>query len=298
MQLPYDSRELALAPWEINPYQPISWWEMFQFSASLFFTIGTMMESLFSQSLSKPTFGSVPFDSRLLKQPLDEELREKAIRTYELIARECKDVGMQISSETATELVETIKKFSSYDYDTLISDNGALRKLLEKEMRGKCFIYMTPERSRFWPKLDTFILGDNVARSFPSVKYDALEAAACLALARSTGCVFHLMRVLEIALGVLGAKFGVSLEHTNWQNAIDQIESKIGRMNQDAGWKALPDCKEQQEFYSQVISYLGVSKDAWRNHTMHIRGKFTEEAQLIFENTKKFMQKLSERLSE
>ncbi len=107
------------------------------------------------------------------------------------------------------------------------------------------------------------------------------------------------MRALEVALSALGAKFGVGLERTNWQNAIEQIESKIKTMNQDATWKSLPDCKEQQEFYAQAVSYLAIVKDAWRNFTMHGRAKFTEEeAQLIFENTKRFMQKLAERLSE
>jgi hypothetical protein len=40
-------------------------------------------------------------------------------------------------------------------------------------------------------------------------------------------------------------------------------------------------------------------KDAWRNYTAHARGKYTEEeAKLIIENTRAFMQKLATRLSE
>ncbi len=301
MQLPYleERLERVLQPWEEKPYSPISWWEMFQFSASLFYTLGYLMESLFQESLSKPTFGDVNFDSRLLKQPLDPDTREKAIYTYKTVASECKNVGMVIGSETAEELVKKIEKFPDYDYDSLISDNGALRKLLEKEMRGKCFLYITPERGRFWPRTDEYILGDTVLKAFPSIWFDGSEAAACIAMARGTAGVFHLMRVLEIALTVLGTKFGVSLEHTNWQNAIEQLESKVARMNQDPTWKALPDCKDQQEYYSQVLSYLRTAKDAWRNFTMHKRAKFTEEeAQLLFENVKRFMQKLAERLSE
>ncbi len=140
MQVPcLDEFTVVLQPWEADPYRPISWWEMFQLSASLFYTIGYLTESLFSESLSRPTFGDVQFDSRLLKQPLDPDTRDKAIATYKLIAEECKNVGMQISAETAAELGEKIEKSPKYDYDSLISDNGALRKLLEKEMRGKLF---------------------------------------------------------------------------------------------------------------------------------------------------------------
>ena len=53
------------------------------------------------------------------------------------------------------------------------------------------------------------------------------------------------MRALEIGLTVLGAKFGVSLAHTNWAPAIEEIESKIRDMHRDPAWKNLSDCKQQ-----------------------------------------------------
>ncbi len=83
------------------------------------------------------------------------------------------------------------------------------------------------------------------------------------------------MRVLGIGLGPLGKIFNVSLAHTNWAPAIEEIESKIRDMYKDPVWKALPDCKEQQEFYAQAASHFGVLKDAWRNYTAHARGKYT-----------------------
>lgn len=105
------------------------------------------------------------------------------------------------------------------------------------------------------------------------------------------------MRVLEIGLATLGTVFGVSLSHTNWAPAIERIESKVREMHKDPTWKVQPDCKEQQEFYAQAASHFVILKDAWRNHTTHVRGKYTEdEAERIFETVKAFMQKLAERL--
>jgi hypothetical protein len=107
------------------------------------------------------------------------------------------------------------------------------------------------------------------------------------------------MRILEIGLTALGAVFSVSLAHTNWEPAIREIESKIREMHKDPQWKALPDCKEQQEFYAQAASNFGILKDAWRNYTMHIRAKYTEtEAEQIYNSVRAFMQKLAERLHE
>ena len=65
-------------------------------------------------------------------------------------------------------------------------------------------------------------------------------------------------------------------------------------MHKDPTWKALADCKLQQEAYAQVASHFGVLKDAWRNYAVHKRGKYTEdEAELIFLNVRSFMQKLA-----
>jgi hypothetical protein len=130
--------------------------------------------------------------------------------------------------------------------------------------------------------------------AFPSAKYDVLKALKSYGFGRSTACVFHLMRVMELGLTALGTVFGVSLAHTNWAPAIEQIESKIREMHKDPNWKARPDCKEQKEFYSQAATYFGILKDAWRNYTMHRRGKYDEqEAADILTSVRAFMQKLT-----
>jgi hypothetical protein len=167
-------------------------------------------------------------------------------------------------------------------------------------LAGKTFFYVPAERAKFFPRVkDPHIFGSPVAGAFPSAAFDIAEAGTCLSLARGTASVFHLMRVLEIGLTTLGAPFGVSLARTNWAPAIEQIESKIRDMHKDPKWKALPDCKEQQEFYAQAASHFGVLKDAWRNYTMHARGVYTEAAaEDIFNNVKGFMQKLATHLHE
>jgi hypothetical protein len=104
---------------------------------------------------------------------------------------------------------------------------------------------------------------------------------------------------MEIALAALGSMFGVSLAHTNWAPAIEEIESKIWNMHKDPVWKAIPGCKIQQEYYAQIASHFGVLKDAWRNYTMHARGKYTEEeAEQLYGNTRLFLQRIAERMSE
>jgi hypothetical protein len=106
------------------------------------------------------------------------------------------------------------------------------------------------------------------------------------------------MRALEIPLRCLAAQFGVSSDHANWQNIIEQTEKHVRNMGNDPAKTA--DWKDQQEFYSQACAQFMVFKDAWRNYTAHARtGKYDEqEARLIMESIKNFMQKLAPRLHE
>ncbi len=302
MQVPTECRlERVLQPWEVNPYDPISWFDVLQFSATAFYWIGGLLESLFSDCLIKPGgFGDAPFPPGALNEPLDEKTREKAISSFRTVSEQCGLIGMSITAETAAELRSKIEASPAFSYDLLLSEIKAVRSVMQKEMRGKIFLYLSPERVRFWPKMnEQNVFGERVAKAFPSARFDISEAGICLALARGTAAVFHLMRVLEIGLGVLGKQFDVSLGNRNWAPVIEEIESKIRGMNQDMAWKSLPDCKELQRFYSDAASNFGILKDAWRNNAMHVRGVYTEEqAQRIFENVKSFMQKLAERLSE
>jgi hypothetical protein len=103
------------------------------------------------------------------------------------------------------------------------------------------------------------------------------------------------MRALEIGLSCLAKVFGISVDHTNWHNVIEQIEARI----RDLSKTRPPNWKEDQEFYSQAASYFMVLKDAWRNYTAHARGRYDgDEAFRIMNNACGFMKKLATRLTE
>lgn len=300
MQVPYLS-EMVLRPWEEHPYELVTWLEMLQFSAKAFFWCGGALQNIRADCLVASAValegGEVAF---AMPREIDEKERQKTISSLALIRDEFAKIGLTITSETVKELIQELEKEIGRSCEWLITQTRSVERLAQKELNGKFFLYIPPERAKFWPKTkQPNVFGDEVATKFHSATFDIENGGVCLAVMMSTASVFHMMRVLEIGLGVLGAKFGVSLAHTNWAPAIEQIESKIRNMHKDSAWRALADCKEQQEFYAQAASHFAILKDAWRNHTMHARGKYTEpEAERIFENVKGFMQKLAERLSE
>ncbi len=274
---------------------------MLEFSARMFFWCGQILAELRTDCL----IGSmnVPGDTPIFAvvTDFDERAREKASRCLKHVETEFRSVGLRITAETVAEIIAVLENEDvRRNYQWLMDKLETIKGLANKEINGKAFFYVPAERAKFFPTIENqHIFGSEVGAAFSSAAYDISEAGTCLALARGTASVLHLMRVLEIGLTVLGNKFGVSLAHTNWAPAIEEIESKVRDMHKDPVWKALPDCKEQQEFYAQAASHFGVLKDAWRNYATHVRGKFTEEeAEIIFINVKGFMQKLAERLHE
>lgn len=288
-------------PWELDRYSLITWLDMIEFSARTFFWAGSALHSILADCLlsSIPLSGDTPVFNLTAK--IDDKTRSTSLERLGHVEDEFRKIGLHIAAETAKELMAVLETGGpGQNVQWLMERVRAIRDLAHKEMRGKAFFYIPAERAKFFPTIKTqHIFGEAVGAAFPSATFDIAEAGTSLALARGTGCVFHLMRALEVALGVLGRKFGVSVERTNWAPAIAEIESKIRNMQKDQTWNSLPDCKEQQEFYAQAASHFGVLKDAWRNYTMHARGFYTEEqAERILENVKGFMQKLAERLSE
>jgi hypothetical protein len=285
----------------MNFYKLTGWWEMLSFAAWNFFWCGIQLESIESDCLlgSLPVAGDVPIFA--LQKDLDDKARSKAFKALKRVAQEFSGIGLRITAETTAELSAELENLSHrHNFQWLMDQVKAIKALSRKEIEGKAFFYVPAERIKFFPRMDDpHIFGKAVANAFPSAMQDIAESGVCLALDRGTACVFHLMRVLEIGLTALGAKFGVSLAHTNWAPAIEEIQSRIREMHKDPASKALPDCKEQQEFYAQAASHFGILKDAWRNYTMHVRGFYTQEqTEQIFENVKSFMQKLAERLHE
>jgi hypothetical protein len=284
----YESeQELVLQPWEDHPHQLISWLEMLEFSAQMFFFCGRALRNIMTDCLigSIPGTGEEP--TFYMFRLLDDKAKDRALPLLEYVEAQFRKVGLQITADTVNELANAIREppqAKTHNFQWLMDQILAVEKLAAKELKGKAFFYIPAERLKFYPKVnDPHIFGDAVATAFPSASYDIAESGVCLSLDRGTASVFHLMRVLEIGLTVLGATFGLSLAHTNWAPAIEQIEKQIRDMYKDPAWKALPDCKERQEFYAQAATHFGVLKDAWRNYTMHARGFYTEEqAEQIF----------------
>lgn len=253
------------------------------------------VEPHFFISRIRALLNSASMINALKDKPREQEaFIDVYIKDLEGLLQLCERTGMDMSRIQAIRAVEFMKQFRNTTKTCDRQTNG-LAMTLEDEMSLRMYFCLSPEKTKYFSQTTAF--GQPVGDNFPSTNYDILEANRCFALARNTACVFHLMRVLEIGLGVLARRFSVPSDHTNWHNIIEGVEKAIRGISSDPGKPA--DWKEQQEFFSQAASHFMFMKEAWRNYTAHARGKYTdEEAETILINVRGFMQKLATRLHE
>jgi hypothetical protein len=221
------------------------------------------------------------------------------------LEKHCEDLGLAATLAQIRRVKPTFVEGRIVDYLQLARDSLEIEIRINDELSSRLLLSVKPENATFMfafgPDWDVHKPSSLEAAwtpifiAFPGVKYDALEAFRCYGLERSTASVFHLMRVLELGLTALGAIFSVSLAHTNWAPAIEQIEGCVREMHKDPAWKIVPDVKAKQEFYAQAASHFGILKDAWRNYTAHARGRYTEqESEDIMNATRAFMRKIAD----
>jgi hypothetical protein len=204
----------------------------------------------------------------------------------------CRQSGLTAES-SVKELRERIGKDEKHILNTLGTQIAGIRNDIVRQMER--LIYLEIPQSNvalFDPEEPLF--GQLVYNNFKSSRYDISEAGKCLALDRSTACVMHSMRALEPGLIATSKKAGFIPTRDDWGTIIDGIETRLTPTNVNY----IKD-KKTREFLRPAATQFRHFKDAWRNHAMHAREKYTsEEAESIFRSVKSFMMQIAKRLKE
>jgi hypothetical protein len=190
-----------------------------------------------------------------------------------------------------TKLIITYKNIPDWIQDIAITFRRELTLM-------KTFCVSEAKQGYFDIDLETF--GKKFSAAFPSAIYEIDEAGKCYALGRSTACVFHLMRAMEIgirtAARALGIPDPVKGSERNWGAMLKKIKDEIDRRN---GTKPPSWQPKDRELFEEAYVSLDAVRVAWRNTTMHVENKYTEdEAEHIFVTVRGFMKKLASRMDE
>jgi hypothetical protein len=162
-----------------------------------------------------------------------------------------------------------------------------LRVTIDDELRSRLFLYVPSAMAELYEQPDLF--GAVVHSKFGRASADIRSAGTCIALGQPTAAVFHLMCVLEVALDALSAALNLPYSQKNWEQILHAIEGETSKLTS----------RHDREFYSRAALEFKFFRDAWRNHTMHGRGRYDgKQAAEVFDHVKAFVVHLSSRLSE
>jgi hypothetical protein len=192
---------------------------------------------------------------------------------------------------------EVVDEIDSQIYDgprrKLAFELRALRQHVLDELEEFRFLLLSDQDAALFQSEEP-LFGDDVFARFSVANDDIAEAGKCIALGRGTAAVFHLMRVMEAGLKALGKELGIPYA-PSWESYTKQIDNILD----PAKYKSMPaDKLAKRPFYEEVLGDVVAVKRAWRNPTMHIVKSYdVQQAKVIFEAVKSFMQHLAKELS-
>jgi hypothetical protein len=232
----------------------------------------------------------------------EPRLRQFMAAKFRDVLDHCETLNMPVASKQARDAIRMITELgtpNSYDADSIQKMAQLVANTIETEIDLKLFYGIGAEHSNFMNTTCSF--GDQTALRFESALYDIDEAGKCLALGRSTAAVFHLMRVMEISIRSMARCLNVPdpirPAERNWGVMIRKLREAMDRLDKGTprAWASPAD----RALFDDACAYLEGVRNAWRNATMHIENRYTEEeADNIFKSVRIFTRKLAVRMDE
>ncbi len=291
--------------WQENPYRLVSLWDMISPIGMLCWTCCELLKT------STIAFAGIADDfGRGRRGPDFDRWREDR---YEYTTGMLSNLtalfqifDMPVTKDKlrtlSTELASKGAPGNKFDAGWLTQELMSLVRIVGTELSAVKFLYVPQAKhahsfSNPLPPLAALISGH-----FDSAIDDALEASHCFAFGRNTACVFHCMRVLEVALHAISRATGVSDPRPNWDPVIKRLD-KLLKMDSDHLKKnpqdRVPEIHDHADFYAGCSSHFHAIKIAWRNRTMHVDRTYSDQNALeIMNATTALVTHLSSRLSQ
>jgi hypothetical protein len=247
-----------------------SLWDMFELKAGAFYNVATRMAET-SAWIGATTAASNKDTSRTL---FHRDTRLNAPDRVFLDARlkglrEHLDIlGVRITA-LATQEAEAIIATEHATWGTARDRFDEIRNSLRRELTLQTVLVLEPrEQSYYAPTQPQF--GSEVAEKFKTdATFEIDEAAKCLALGRPTASVFHLMRVMEIAVRAVARCLSIpdpiKPAERNWGFVLGETRKGI-----EAKWPTTADrISGDGATFESLYASLDAVKNPWRNDTMH-----------------------------
>lgn len=200
--------------------------------------------------------------------------------------------------------VDNILGGSTCTKDVIYNEFFALSQQIVKELAERKLVFIAPSKTDYLEQAALF--GADVNRAFPLSQAEIKDAGNCLAVDLNTAAVFHLMRVAEHGLYALANHLGAKpnkpfpLPYSDWNEVITAMEVELKKRKDMASQMTRGAQKDEETtFYGALLESITYFRDKYRNPVSHLRGSYSDTQALdAYEEVRKFMEKLAERVKE
>lgn len=231
---------------------------------------------------------------------LSPEDRERITANLNYISEQIRKLSLEGPEERLGRIFTGLRIGGDPSYATLANELNILGQAIEDGIRYERFFRYEREKARPLMRMP----GEWAASlaKFASAQSEIEAGLDCYGLERYPACVFHMMRVAEIGMRALARERQVTfpnhrLEWAEWENVIDQIDSKAKAAT--AGMSRGPERDAARAFYAAAIAQLRAFKET-RNRIMHTRGPVFDDLDALraINQVRDFMNGLSAKIGE
>lgn len=209
-------------------------------------------------------------------------------------------LGIPLSSSRLKRLLEYLPIYAntknvSEIYEMIMG----LQSDFVTELMAVNLAFIPPDKLQYFEGENQF--GTPVTVNFPDAVPEIKCAGNCLAADLNTAAVFHLMRVITIALRETAWFFkikkigGKKLEYCRDESILKEIElavdaklESVDKLKRDEKWE------EKKSFYQGLLTDLNYFKHDIRDPLSHARKSYTEKGAIdIYDHVMAFMQRLA-----
>lgn len=286
------------------PYRLVSLREMLQLP------IGKMLAAVqrlssFHQSICESAVGH----AKGVPVQFDREHLQPVVLAATELSETAGAIGLNVTQMLANELAAEFRAVTESSppnvmlfipdrVDRIYTKLNTITECLWAESATKVAFMLGPDKLHlFEPTAPLF--GPAFQTGFSGLMYEIDEGAKCLALGRSTAAAFHFIRCMEGGITALSRCLGIpdptKGSDRSWMKLLDALDKAI-----KLKWPKSSDrFTGDGRFFEEAHATLAAIQNPYRNSTMHLDQKYTEEeARHIMEMVKGFMRKIASRMDE
>lgn len=259
---------VCLLPWQENPYRLVTLWDMYQIYAHNLMRLFDELRDLEIKLSTSLREAPDPADAEAVSNQFFQRLAS--------IQHACEGLQLSSSQKQVRHIIEKIagKTTSGLSLSPMLEElRRRIREDLEdhvyfcipEQIASKCFAKDAHGLYQF--KVPSELMDSRVVEAFPPCSDDIEQAYRCFVFGCYTASMFHLMRVVEVAVLRIGQLVGLKDPSPSWGSVLSQVEKVVLKTKYEDMEEAV---RPHRKLLRALLPQMQAIQRAWRNKFSHV----------------------------